>query len=634
MDKQRDLKLENGSRVAVIGGGPAGSFFSYFLLKMAERAGREIQVDIYEPRDFNIPGPAGCNMCAGVVSETLVQSLAAEGINLPTTVVQRGIDSYMLHMDVGSVRIETALHEKRIGTLHRGIGPRDLREIKWESFDNYLLTLAIDQGARVIRRRVLEVRRGDEQIYLKAHNGSPQAYDLLAVAVGVNTAALKLFDGLGFDFKPPQTTKCFLREYYLGEKAVEKYLGSSMHTFLLNIPRLEFAAIVPKGDYASLALLGEDIDNDLFQMFINDPTVKQCLPPNFPWDQVACWCAPRINVKGNPQPFGDRIVFIGDCGVTRLYKDGIGAAYRTAKAAATTAIFEGLAAEDFKRHYWPVCRALETDNLIGKVIFTIVRQIHKRHSARRAILNMVTGEQQRQEQAKRGLSLVLWDMFTGSATYQDIFLRTLHPVFWTRFLRELLVSLWSLKRDSTKTKIVDAEAATYTLPTGAGNYTLQLLEEYAMQTSGLGKVYQNGEIVIRQGEAGDNMFVIQEGQVEVVVEQDGQEVRLAIQGAGQPIGEMAIFEHEVRSATVRALGQARILTVDRKSLVRRIHQDPSLTYFMMQTMSQRVRELNAEVARLERQHPVNATTVVSLPDGTDHTFTSLSILDRDFGTSW
>ena len=134
-----------------------------------------------------------------------------------------------------------------------------------------------------------------------------------------------------------------------------------------------------------------------------------------------------------------------------------------------------------------------------------------------------------------------------------------------------------------------------------------------MQTTGLGKVYQDGEIIIRQGDAGDNMFVVQEGQVEVVVEQDGQEVRLAVHGTGQPIGEMAIFEQQVRSATVRALGEARILTVDKKSLIRRIHQDPSLAYYMMQTMSHRVRELSAEVARLQRQQPGTGTMAVSWP---------------------
>ena len=101
------LVLDSGARVAVIGGGPAGSFFSYYILDMAERMGIEIEVDVYEPRDFSRPAPHGCNMCGGIISETLVQNLAADGINLPSSVVQRGLDSYMLHTDVGKVRIDT-----------------------------------------------------------------------------------------------------------------------------------------------------------------------------------------------------------------------------------------------------------------------------------------------------------------------------------------------------------------------------------------------------------------------------------------------------------------------------------------------------------------------------------------------
>jgi CRP-like cAMP-binding protein len=76
-------------------------------------------------------------------------------------------------------------------------------------------------------------------------------------------------------------------------------------------------------------------------------------------------------------------------------------------------------------------------------------------------------------------------------------------------------------------------------------------------------------------------------------------VRLAIREAGQSIGEMEIFDRQTRVATVRALGQARILTVDKRNIVRRIHEDPSLAYHMMQTMSHRIRELSAELARLE-----------------------------------
>src|SRR5512140_1642420 len=119
------LTLDHGSRVAVIGGGPAGSFFSYFLLDMAERIGLKIHVDVYEPRDFRTAGPAGCNMCGGVVYESLVQSLAIEGINLPTSVVQRGIECNVLHLDIGTVQIRTRRQEKRIATTFRGNGPRE-----------------------------------------------------------------------------------------------------------------------------------------------------------------------------------------------------------------------------------------------------------------------------------------------------------------------------------------------------------------------------------------------------------------------------------------------------------------------------------------------------------------------------
>jgi len=93
------------------------------------------------------------------------------------------------------------------------------------------------------------------------------------------------------------------------------------------------------------------------------------------------------------------------------------------------------------------------------------------------------------------------------------------------------------------------------------------------------------------------MYVVQAGQVEVIREQAGEPVRLAVLGEGDIFGEMALFEREARSATVRALGEARVLTVDKKTLLRRIHADPALAYRLLQMMSQRIRKLNAELVR-------------------------------------
>ena len=118
-----------------------------------------------------------------------------------------------------------------------------------------------------------------------------------------------------------------------------------------------------------------------------------------------------------------------------------------------------------------------------------------------------------------------------------------------------------------------------------------------MDTGTLGRTYHDGDIIVRQGEVGECMFVIQYGQVEVVAETDDGEVRLAVRGEDDFIGEMAIFERDVRSATVRALGEVRVLTVDKRNFLRRIHEDPSLAFRLVETMSGRIRDLSEEIAK-------------------------------------
>jgi CRP-like cAMP-binding protein len=120
-----------------------------------------------------------------------------------------------------------------------------------------------------------------------------------------------------------------------------------------------------------------------------------------------------------------------------------------------------------------------------------------------------------------------------------------------------------------------------------------------MSSGALGKVYNDGEIIIRRGDVGDCMYVVQEGQVEVYVDHDGRDVRLAVRGEGELIGEMAVFEREVRSASVRALGPARVLTIDKKNFMKRINEDPTLAFRIVETMSRRIRELSDEVATLK-----------------------------------
>jgi len=403
---------------------------------MAQRAGLDIRVDVYEPRDFANPGPAGCNMCGGVISESLGQMLASEGISLPASVVQRGIDSYVLHMVEGDVKIETPRDEKRIVVVHRGAAPRGTNGSGADSFDSYVLKLVADKGAHILRLRVDSVtwERGRPQVSVRGIE--PQTYDLLVVAVGVKTCTSKLFEGLGLGYKPPKTTKTWVSELYLGQDAVERCLGSSLHVFLLNLPRLEFGALVPKIDYATMCLIGHDIDREVVQSFLDSAPVKRCLPSNWQMPQNACHCSPNANIGGAFPTFANRIVFIGDCGVTRLYKDGIGTAYRAAKTAAATVLLDGVSSTDFRRRYRSFCQDVTADNHFGELIFFLTRFIQMTPIGRRGVLRMVNREQHTQGDPRR-MSAALWDIFAGRAPYREVFARSMRPAFLARFLWEI-----------------------------------------------------------------------------------------------------------------------------------------------------------------------------------------------------
>jgi CRP/FNR family cyclic AMP-dependent transcriptional regulator len=114
----------------------------------------------------------------------------------------------------------------------------------------------------------------------------------------------------------------------------------------------------------------------------------------------------------------------------------------------------------------------------------------------------------------------------------------------------------------------------------------------------LGRSYSDGENIVFQGDSGDCMFVMLHGQAEVIRGESGGEVLLTVLEAGDVFGEMALFGKEPRSATVRAKGEARVITVDKRGFLKRVHQDPSLAFQILRKMSQRIRSLNGEVARL------------------------------------
>ena len=119
-----------------------------------------------------------------------------------------------------------------------------------------------------------------------------------------------------------------------------------------------------------------------------------------------------------------------------------------------------------------------------------------------------------------------------------------------------------------------------------------------MRTGELGIEFGAGAYLFRQGEGGDRLYVILEGEVDLLLKHEGHEVRIAGCGVGDTMGEEVIFEHGRHSMDARAATKVRVLGVDRRNFLRRASKDPTLVFGILRQLSRRVCELGAELARL------------------------------------
>lgn len=119
----------------------------------------------------------------------------------------------------------------------------------------------------------------------------------------------------------------------------------------------------------------------------------------------------------------------------------------------------------------------------------------------------------------------------------------------------------------------------------------------AQSSNFMGQLYRDGHAIVRQGELGDCMYVIQEGQVEVIYRKGEKEFCLGVLGPGEFFGETALIEQEVRSATVRALGAVIVLRVEKRAFLQRVHEDASFAFKIIKKMARQIRELENALVR-------------------------------------
>lgn len=111
------------------------------------------------------------------------------------------------------------------------------------------------------------------------------------------------------------------------------------------------------------------------------------------------------------------------------------------------------------------------------------------------------------------------------------------------------------------------------------------------------RTFKDGEIVVAEGDTGTEMFVIQQGRVAVTKAMEGGELHLATLERGDFFGEMSLLESLPRSATVRAVGETRVLAIRSGELLMKIRRDPTFAFEMLQNMSRRIRFLDEQIVK-------------------------------------
>lgn len=400
------LSLVDGSRVCIIGGGPAGSLSALHLLHFARQKGIHLDITIFEPRDYSALGPRGCKGCAGILSTRMLNGLAALELSLSKEVIQSELHSYSVHVDGDIIRINQPDSRRRIVSVYRGGGPHLLTGEPPASFDRYLLNQACARGARHIQASVTKVT--NEKLPVVSTSRDSDSADLIVLATGVSSNNPL---ASSFRYRGP-VTELMVQDEVLRP---DSWPADEVNVYLKQPAGMIFGVLTPKGRCLNVSLLGHGLTQDAVTRFIDSVEIG----PDQPGLVGLCGCAPRIAIRPARNFFGDRWVAVGDAAVTRLYKDGIGSAFFTAKTAMRVAISDGITKHAFRKGYLPYCRSIAADNVYGQLLFRLWEITLKKPFLLEGWKRAIRSEMELPSEQRIHMR-ILWGMLTGDEPYKDL----------------------------------------------------------------------------------------------------------------------------------------------------------------------------------------------------------------------
>lgn len=110
--------------------------------------------------------------------------------------------------------------------------------------------------------------------------------------------------------------------------------------------------------------------------------------------------------------------------------------------------------------------------------------------------------------------------------------------------------------------------------------------------------FKSGDVIFNENDPGNEMFIIEQGKIEIFRTIDGQESVLAELEQGDFFGEMALLESLPRVASARAMIDCKVLQIDRSTFDQMLRQNPEIAVRMLRKLSGRLRSAQASSAEV------------------------------------
>ncbi|HEY3322326.1 MAG TPA: hypothetical protein VGP72_17825 [Planctomycetota bacterium] len=467
-EPRNKIVLEDGSTIAVIGGGPAGAFFAIHFLRRARELRRKTRVVILERRlapcraASSAPGVElnRCGYSAGGISPLLNDALRKLNLRLPPEVVEGHIHSITVQGYWKNIELVVP-EDREIVSVSRG-GLFVPRQNRSSSFDAFLLDCAVKEGAELVsgaaydayyaecRKPVVCYRCAGAEHRLEA--------DFVVFAGGVNSgntsspaegSLAQLFRRLNPAYALPRLRQSLIFELAtMPETPID--LEGELHfvEYGSKALRLEMCSLLPKRGAITVVLVGPSVDAStgaaenqaLIRHFLELPHISALLArTKF---RLGCLCNPRLVIGAANHPFAERTAAVGDMVASRLYKDGLRSAHETACVLAEALLTRSVDEQSLHEAYAPLIRRFRRDNRFAALVFYMHRVVFGSSVLSRILYQAVITERKDTLASQRRLESILWKIASGDDEYPAIFRMMMTPAtLWRIFTGGALVTL-------------------------------------------------------------------------------------------------------------------------------------------------------------------------------------------------